>query len=282
MKEKVKYCREKALESFCPERIPAIVDKATFLVELFFFVAYRPRTPVWFLSSLPKTFSSLVFPNTNVTAAPQHLCRTGGGLRSLSTSLWRATIQFIFSTRHSLLSTPSPAMAGVANLRPLLAGRVSRQLLQPARRAFTTSRPSQNLLANRRPAAPSTLHRPTLSQSFRRAYADGNPVDPALKNKAPKKKRFRFLRWTWRLTYLSAIAGSIYIGVGIYEAKHPDDQPEPDPKKKTLVVLGMSPIACLSEHNFWPSWQDFNDCVLTLLASRNWLGLRVTLEKARH
>ena len=46
------------------------------------------------------------------------------------------------------------------------------------------------------------------------------------------------LRWTWRATYLSAIAGLVYIGHGIYVMRNPEDQPEPDPSKKTLVILG--------------------------------------------
>lgn len=125
-------------------------------------------------------------------------------------------------------------------MRPLFAGSLSRQLQQPARRAFTTTRPSQSLLAPRRLATQSTLNKPALRQSFRRGYADGNPVDPALKS-APKKSRFRFLRWAWRLTYLSAFAGIFYVGFGIYEAKHPNDQAPPDPSKKTLVILGITP-----------------------------------------
>ena len=53
------------------------------------------------------------------------------------------------------------------------------------------------------------------------------------------KKRFRLLRWTFRLTYLSLILGIGYIGYGIYVSRSPAEQVEPDPNKKTLVVLGM-------------------------------------------
>ena len=49
------------------------------------------------------------------------------------------------------------------------------------------------------------------------------------------------LRWAWRLTYLSALAGVGYVGYGIYESRNPVDQPPPDPSKKTLVVLGEQP-----------------------------------------
>ena len=53
------------------------------------------------------------------------------------------------------------------------------------------------------------------------------------------KKRFRLLRWTFRLTYLSLILGIGYVGYGIYIGRSPAEQMEPDPNKKTLVVLGM-------------------------------------------
>lgn len=44
--------------------------------------------------------------------------------------------------------------------------------------------------------------------------------------------------------YLSAIAGVAYIGYGIYEDRHPEPQTEPDPTKKTLVILGE----CMALH----------------------------------
>ncbi|KAH6849835.1 hypothetical protein B0I37DRAFT_403777 [Chaetomium sp. MPI-CAGE-AT-0009] len=72
-----------------------------------------------------------------------------------------------------------------------------------------------------------------VSRQFRRGVSsDAGPAKP------PKKSRFRVLRWTWRLGYLSAIAGIGYIGYGVYEDRHPEPQVEPDPSKKTLVILG--------------------------------------------
>jgi NADH:ubiquinone reductase (non-electrogenic) len=56
------------------------------------------------------------------------------------------------------------------------------------------------------------------------------------------KKRFRVLRWTWRLTWLSALAGLGYMGYGIWEMRNPGEQPQPDPSKKTLVILGELPV----------------------------------------
>lgn len=73
-----------------------------------------------------------------------------------------------------------------------------------------------------------------VSRQFRRGISnEASPVP-----QPPKKSRFRALRWTWRLTYLSAIAGVAYIGYGVYQDRHPEPQVESDPSKKTLVILG--------------------------------------------
>jgi hypothetical protein len=88
-----------------------------------------------------------------------------------------------------------------------------------------------------RPAMASQLSN-TWQSGSRRFQSDSTepPKEP------PKKKRGTLLSvalWTWRLTYLSAIAGVTYVGYGIYLTRHPSDQKPPDPSKKTLVVLGM-------------------------------------------
>ena len=54
-----------------------------------------------------------------------------------------------------------------------------------------------------------------------------------------KRRGWSILKWTWRIIYLSAIGGTVYAGYGIYQNKRPADQVQPDPSKKTLVVLGM-------------------------------------------
>jgi len=81
-----------------------------------------------------------------------------------------------------------------------------------------------------------------LQRSFRRGYADSagyvEKQAPVAGKPAPKKKRAGFFRWTWRLLYVSAIAGVGYSAYGIYVNRHPMDQKDPDPSKKTLVVLG--------------------------------------------
>ncbi|KAF2822282.1 FAD/NAD(P)-binding domain-containing protein [Ophiobolus disseminans] len=116
------------------------------------------------------------------------------------------------------------------NMRPFAAPSMLSQVQLAGRRAYTTQRPS--LIANRARWTPRPVqHQIALRQSVRNASNDTIP--PKV-----KKRGFRFLRWTWRLTYLSAIAGLGYVGYGIYEMRNPEDQPDPHPSKKTLVVLG--------------------------------------------
>lgn len=75
------------------------------------------------------------------------------------------------------------------------------------------------------------LQRLRTNGQSKRTYAD--------QSTAPvKKRRWGVLRWTWRLTYLSIIGGLVYSGYGIYLSRNPVEQSEPDPSKKTLVVLG--------------------------------------------
>ncbi|KAI5282480.1 NADH:ubiquinone oxidoreductase, partial [Ascosphaera aggregata] len=53
-----------------------------------------------------------------------------------------------------------------------------------------------------------------------------------------KKKKAGVLRWMFRLIILSTVGASGVLGYGIYNARHPNDQIDPDPSKKTLVILG--------------------------------------------
>jgi NADH:ubiquinone reductase (non-electrogenic) len=77
----------------------------------------------------------------------------------------------------------------------------------------------------------------TISRQFRRTYADSAPVTPP---PAPKKRKIRYFRWAWRLTYLSLLGSLGYVVYDGFQARHPDDQFIPDPNKKTLVVLGKA------------------------------------------
>jgi len=108
-------------------------------------------------------------------------------------------------------------------MRPLAA-----QAQLAARRAYTTQRPSP--MALRAQWTP----RPAHSHMARRQAIRQQSTAPTPK----PARRFRLLRWTWRLSYLSALAAVGYVGYGIYETRNPADQPPPDPSKKTLVVLG--------------------------------------------
>ncbi|KAJ6022614.1 hypothetical protein N7499_007929 [Penicillium canescens] len=84
--------------------------------------------------------------------------------------------------------------------------------------------------------APLQATKPTsISRIARRGYADAAPTP----SPAPQpKKRFRVLRWAWRLTWLSAIGLTGAVAYSILELRQPPEQFTPDPEKKTLVILG--------------------------------------------
>lgn len=103
------------------------------------------------------------------------------------------------------------------------------------RRQFATS--SQSFFTRARPSSRIRFDKSKLQQNFRRTYADVAP--------AKKPRRFRLFRFLWRLTYLTAIGGTAYLAYGVYDQKHPDDQFEPDPTKKNLVVLGFYTLLSL-------------------------------------
>lgn len=71
----------------------------------------------------------------------------------------------------------------------------------------------------------------------RRNYASESPSSSAPPKKKPGKIRTTF-KWTRRAVYLSVLlmaGGVLYDG---YLDRHPAEQVTPDPKKKTVVVLG--------------------------------------------
>ena len=76
-------------------------------------------------------------------------------------------------------------------------------------------------------------------QNFRRSFTeDTKSATPAAPVKTPR--RFRILRWTWRIAYLSLIGGVAYVAYDVYQLRHPEDQFEQDPSKQNLVILGTS------------------------------------------
>lgn len=102
--------------------------------------------------------------------------------------------------------------------------------------------PSSRIAARALSTVSKTSARPSVAMrlnntgriAFRRAYADEAPKP------RPGKIR-RTLRWTWRITYLSFGALVGYTCYVIYDDRHPQEQFQPDPSKKTLVVLGKPP-----------------------------------------
>jgi hypothetical protein len=128
------------------------------------------------------------------------------------------------------------AMAGNAQFgllmrqRPILNGGIRSVANSQSSSFGTVSRSFRPITAN--------IQRQSLnSNTFNRNYATVLPPPPP---PPPKKKSTirAVFRWTWRAIYITAIAGTAYAGYGIYVDKHPPDQLPPDPKKKTLVVLG--------------------------------------------
>lgn len=145
-------------------------------------------------------------------------------------------------------------MAGVAMrplaMRPLASAMISsaaagKSSATAMRRTFA----SAAIQAHKKSAQQTRIPTSALQRTFRRGYADGKgyveDTAPVANAPKPKKKRAGFFRWTWRLLYVSAIAGFGYSAYGIYVNRHPVDQKEPDPSKKTLVVLGeLFPLLC--------------------------------------
>lgn len=108
---------------------------------------------------------------------------------------------------------------------------VSPSTMQLSRRSLSAR---SQVLRAAQPLRAGGLSRQPFQRSFRRTYAD------AASSQAPKpRKRFRFLRTLWRLTWLSGLGLTGALGYSIYQQRHPVEQFEPNPSKKTLVILGM-------------------------------------------
>ncbi|PHH82859.1 hypothetical protein CDD82_4497 [Ophiocordyceps australis] len=124
------------------------------------------------------------------------------------------------------MASCSKALTAFAKARALAAPPA-----QVVSRGFASSTPSAAIRL--RASRPTTAIRlqSTRRLAFRRLYSD-QPPKPK-----PGKLRKTF-RWVWRLTYVS-FAGLVgYTAFIIYQDRHPEPQYEPDPKKKTLVILG--------------------------------------------
>merc|ERR1711881_36498 len=134
------------------------------------------------------------------------------------------------------LATTAIRMASAASMRPmgLAASAVPRTLLpRQSLRTFSSRAPSAAL---RPPPLPRTTYNNVIARQTQRRWETTDTKIPM-----PKKKPsgFRtFLRWTWRLTYISVIGGVAYAFYGLHVMRHPNDQEPPDPTKKNLVILG--------------------------------------------
>jgi NADH:ubiquinone reductase (non-electrogenic) len=119
------------------------------------------------------------------------------------------------------------------NMRPFASAKALAQLQKGARqpssfgasRAQWTPRPAFHQIALRQ-----AVRHQSSSAGTGAEIPGPSPIKP--------RKRFSVLRWTWRLTKLGALAGIGYAGYSIWEMRNPADQPDPDPSKKTLVILG--------------------------------------------
>lgn len=141
------------------------------------------------------------------------------------------------------------SMAARTALKSDMLSRPTMQLSMLSRRSLTT--------LSQRQAARSTQQQSlragnssVLRQSFRRGYADAapppkSPPPPPPPSKSPspapkpKRRLAGLFKWSYRLMLLSMVGGSAWLAYNIYDLRNPDDQAKPDPKKKTLVILGM-------------------------------------------
>ena len=117
------------------------------------------------------------------------------------------------------MAVPKPlALPRRAPIRPLTPYRLGSQLAPVSRRQLV-------------PLATALL----LPKTLRRDYANGPVAAPV------KKKGRGFFGWAWLLTKLGALGGAVWVGYAIWAVRQPDEQFDPDPSKKTLVILGNAP-----------------------------------------
>jgi NADH:ubiquinone reductase (non-electrogenic) len=136
-------------------------------------------------------------------------------MASSSRALSRLAAPQLAARARSKLPATAPSVASIAGLTT----------------STSSARPS--VLVARTPLAQQILSR----QQLRRGYSDVAPETP---KPQPKKRKLRVFRWLWRLTWVSALGGVAYTVYDGYQARHPEDQFNPDPSKKTLVILGKS------------------------------------------
>lgn len=125
------------------------------------------------------------------------------------------------SSRALALNKLATRQLGVARMQQHA---VASRILASSARSLTTT-PSS------RPLAAGSI-RP-IARQFQRQYSES----PAPPPKKPGRIR-RTLKWTWRLFYLSVLGTLAYVSYEVWDIRHPEPQVNPDPSKKTLVILG--------------------------------------------
>lgn len=166
------------------------------------------------------------------------------------------------SSRALALNKLATRQLGVARMQQ---HSVASRILAPSTRSLTTT-PSS------RPLAAGSI-RP-IARQFQRQYSESSAPPPP---KKPGKIR-RTFRWTWRLFYLSVLGTLAYVSYEVWDIRHPEPQVNPDPSKKTLVILGK----LISRH---ASVNGPRNASLTLSPPRflrHRLGICCSPQEARH
>jgi NADH:ubiquinone reductase (non-electrogenic) len=148
-----------------------------------------------------------------------------------------------------MASSSSRALSKLAGSQHLVSATAKLPQIRPQKPVASSARLLTTAAPCRRPGTSFSPRRAhggktaptTFTREFRRGYADEAAAASSAPAPASKKpRRLKTLRWVWRVTYLSFLGGVVYIGYGVYLDRHPAPQMEPDPKKKTLVILGES------------------------------------------
>lgn len=145
------------------------------------------------------------------------------------------------SLSHLAVPFAPPHSPMAANMRSFTSAKLVSQMQLGARNSYATQ--GLSIASRARWTPRPAFHQIAARQSIRhQSSSAGTGAEIPTPSPQKPRKRFSVLRWTWRAMYLSAIAGVGYVGYSIYDMRNPEDQPEPSPDKKTLVILGMSPL----------------------------------------
>lgn len=188
----------------CAKALPALDWGASTIESCYHFPTYYTSLPLSFVDSRTTFWFHCYC----------LICRSGTGARRKTRNEARMASPAQAMRAFSKAGQWSPSCGRIVASRAMSTASSRASMLQSAARPTVAMR-----LANSGRIA------------FRRAYADEAPKPK------PGKLR-RTLRWTWRITYLSVGGLVAYTFYTVYQDRHPDEQYQPDPTKKTLVILG--------------------------------------------